>query len=578
MFEQPSESSKKTWLTLACFALFAAAAAATPSPWWEGRLLDIEPLLPWQAAPQPPEPPPEATPPELLEPEPAELATQLPEGSGSGAPSAGSAEASGTAVALLGSGATAPVLPPAVAAPTSAPSGSGAAAGSGQPAAEGSAVAALPAAPAAPQQPAAAPSDDPDISDAPPSAAELRRARAIVAPLVATREAPSSPLERPCLDAGCSGHALDRFFAKLTRTAAGSTGRPVRISQFGDSLVMGDDFAGTVRSNLQKSFGEGGHGFFYIANPERPYAARGYSLGLSGDWKTRTVVTAGSSNRMFGIAGASFAVDGAPAFSARQTDGLQGSTRVGLLYHANDTRGGFDLTAGEQRVARDLAVARGSDGLAWVDLTTPSDRFRISRFRGDFLWYGAVAERSGPGVVVDNMGMVSGRVAQMGKIDRAHWARQLQARGTDLASFFYGVNDAAEGNGFVTRKAEFERAYRDLLRRSRNALPNGDCLAIGILTRGHREGGTVATYPSVGQMTAVQRAAAHAEGCAFWSPYESIGGDEGAAKWNTGSPRLLGSDLAHPTRAGYVKLGSMMTSALLHAYLEWLDGRLGGAP
>jgi lysophospholipase L1-like esterase len=547
VLEQPTEASIKTWLTLALFALFSAAAAATPSPWWEGKLLDIEPVLPWAAAEAPAEAPEDellAAPPELAPPE-----AEAPlEASGSADAPGGSAEVI-AAEAGSGSGATA------------------------RAAAEGSAVAAP-----SNDEPAPAVLNDPVISDAPPTAAELRQVRPAIAALVAELDRPKSPMERPCTDAACEGHALDRFFAKLTRTALKTTARPVRISQFGDSLVMGDDFAGTVRGRLQKAFGEGGHGFFYIAHPERPYAARGYNVGLSSDWKTRTVVTAGSSNRNFGLAGASFAADGAPSFSARQTDGLLPTTRVGILYHANASRGGFDLAAGEQRTIRDLEVPRGSDGMEWVDLTTPADRFRISRFRGDWLWFGAVAERSGPGVVVDNMGMVSGRVAQMSKIDPAHWARQMAARGTDLASFFYGVNDAAAGNGFASRTDEFERSYRELLRRSRTALPHGDCLAMGILTRGHREGGSVATYPSVGQMTAVQRAVALTEGCAFWSPYESIGGDKGAAAWNNGSPRLLGADLAHPTRSGYVKLGTMLTSALLHAYLAWIDESLGAQP
>lgn len=549
MLEQPTEASHKTWLTLVLFALLSAAAAATPSPWWKGKLLDIEPVLPWAAPEQPLEAPAE----ELLAAAPAEEPPQaepLFEASGSADAPAGSAEVNG---AEGGSG-----------------SGSGA---SAIPTSEGPAGSAPPAV-----APPAVASNDPVISDAPPTAEELRHVRPTIAALVAELDPPKSPMERPCYDSACQGHALDRFFAKLTRTALKSTTRPVRISQFGDSLVMGDDFAGTVRGKLQKAFGEGGHGFFYVAHPERPYAARGYNLGISSDWKIRTVVTAGSSNRNFGLAGASFAVDGAPTFSARQTDGLQPTTRVGLLYHANGSRGGFDLSAGDERTTRDLEVTPGSDGLEWVDLTLPSDRFRISRFRGDLLWYGVVAERSGPGVVVDNMGMVSGRVAQMSKIDPDHWARQLAARGTDLASFFYGVNDAAAGNRFATRTEEFERAYRELLRRSRTALPHGDCLAMGILTRGHREGGSVATYPSVGQMTAVQRAVATAEGCAFWSPYESIGGDKGAAAWNNGSPRLLGADLAHPTRSGYVKLGTMLTAALLHAYLAWIDESLAGQP
>lgn len=547
MLQQPTEASHKTWLTLALFALVSAAAAATPSPWWEGKLLDIKPVLPWAAAQAPAEAPEDellAAPPELAPPE-----AEAP------------LEASGSADALAGS---AEVIV------AEAGSGSGA---TGRPAPEGAAV-------AGPSKDEAAPVvvNDPVISDALPTAAELRQVRPAIAALVAELDPPKSPMERPCTDAACQGHALDRFFAKLTRTALKTTARPVRISQFGDSLVMGDDFAGTVRSRLQKAFGEGGHGFFYIAHPERPYAARGYNVGLSSDWKTRTVVTAGSSNRNFGLAGASFAVDGAPSFSARQTDGLLPTTRVGLLYHANGSRGGFDLAAGDQRTIRDLEVPRGSDGMEWVELTTPSERFRISRFRGDWLWFGAVAERSGPGVVVDNMGMVSGRVAQMSKIDPAHWARQMAVRGTDLASFFYGVNDAAAGNVFASRTEEFERAYRELLRRSRTALPHGDCLAMGILTRGHREGGSVATYPSVGQMTTVQRAVAFTEGCAFWSPYESIGGDKGAAAWNNGSPRLLGADLAHPTRSGYVKLGTMLTSALLHSYLAWIDESLGAQP
>ena len=576
MLKQPSEASNKTWVTLAVFALFAAAASASPSPWWEGKLLDIEPVLPWATAALPPEVTDEAAPQEpplaAVPDEPAPVAPG--EASGSAEATAGSAEASGNPVAEVAAPAN-PTPRPAVAS-AEATAGSGSEPAAALPAQdEGSAVAAVAPAKAAAPAPA---SSDPEISDAPPSLAELRQVRPEIAALVAALDPPKVPMERPCSDASCRSHALDRFFAKLTRTALGTTARPVRISQFGDSLVMGDDFAGTVRGRLQKAFGEGGHGFFYIAHPERPYAARGYSLSLSGDWKIRTVVTAGSSNRNFGLAGASFAVDGAPAFSARQTDGLLPTSRVGLLYHANGSRGGFDLAAGDERTSRDLSVAQGTDGLEWVDLATPSDRFRVSRFRGDWLWFGAVAERSGPGVVVDNMGMVSGRVAQMSKIDRAHWARQMAARGTDLASLFYGVNDAAEGNGFVSRKAEFERAYAELLRRSRNALPHGDCLAMGILTRGHREGGTVVTYPSVGQMTEVQRTVAKAEGCAFWSPYENIGGDDGAERWNSGSPRLLGADLAHPTRAGYVKLGNLLTSALLHAYLEWIDSSLGAHP
>ena len=156
MLEQPTEASHKTWLTLALFALVSAAAAATPSPWWEGTLLDIEPVLPWAA----PEQPLEAAAEELLAAAPTEAPPQaepLFEASGSADAPNGSAEMNG---AEAGSG-----------------SGSGA---SSIPASEGSAGAAPPAV-----APPAVASNDPVISDAPPTADELRQVRPAIAALVA---------------------------------------------------------------------------------------------------------------------------------------------------------------------------------------------------------------------------------------------------------------------------------------------------------------------------------------------------------------------------------------------------------
>jgi lysophospholipase L1-like esterase len=402
---------------------------------------------------------------------------------------------------------------------------------------------------------------------------------------VAALPPPDSPLETPCIDpAGaaatqpCRLRAMDRFFAKLTRTAARSATRPLRISQFGDSLVMGDDFTGELRRLLQAQFGDGGHGFFYIGNPDRPYGAAEVGFGVSEEWTVRTVVAGGSSNPLYGLAGAAFVTNGSPTFNASLRDGDRPVDRVGVLYHARDTRGGFDVTGDGQRFARDLTVARGSSGIEWVDLGVEARRVRVSRFRGDWIFFGAVLEHSGPGVVVDNLGMVSGRIHQLMKIGERHWQQQIGARGTDLASFFFGVNDAAEGNGFAARSADYRAKYDGVLRRARGALPDGDCLVISILTRGDRRDGRIVTYASVGQIAAVQQQSALAQGCGFWNAYAAIGGDEGARRWYDASPRLLGGDLSHPTRTGYVRLGAMLYGTLASAYLAWIDRQIAGRP
>lgn len=510
----------------AVFGALSTAAAFADSPWWDGPVLDVIPDRPTALQ----TPPPEV---ETMD------ETQV------------------AAVSLDLD------LPPP---PTPEATGAGAANGSGDPA-DGS-------------------------GDATDGSGEIAQVVAVHDPrLVALRQrmtelatqlgAPTQTIERPCLveDAhGCQRRQLDRFYSRLADVALGEATEPVRYSQFGDSLIMGDGFCGELRRLMQNQFGDGGHGFVYMGHPERTVGAEDITVSYSDQWSVRTVVHHTASDPLFGFAGAAFTPNGSPTISLRFTESGIGSSvdRVGLLFFPRAASFELGVREDDDWRAQTLDVTSGSSTLEWIDLADGTDRVIVSGFDSRAIWFGAIAENTGPGVVVDNVGLVSGRMNQLDDIGEEHWRDQVRLRGTDVLSFIYGVNAAEDTSAaaYQGRIPRYTEEYAEILERVRRSMPERDCLVMSMLTRGRRSGGGIETIDSVPLLVDAQADAAQQQNCAFWNTYEAIGGDDAASDWNAARPQLLGSDLTHPTNAGYDELARRFYVALIHGFVEYLDERL----
>lgn len=510
----PTSTPAKTTVTLAAFVALAGLATQVPSPWWEGPLLSVEVQRPAESA------------------------------------SGGDERTATTGVVALpalddepGTSAASPTPTPTDGSADHAPGD-----GSGTP---------LPA---------------------DPRRAQLAEGLgAVLAPL----GPPVAPIERPCIatapNGTCARRALDRYLEQLVLNALGTAERPARYTQFGDSLVMGDGFMGELRRLMRPQFGDGGQGFVYVANPERPFGIEGLVVDLSDAWDVRSVVHAGTRDPWFGLAGASFEPAGAPTFGARLPEPDPADThartvvadRVGVLLLPRSAHVSIEARADGEPFALSAAVEPGRSALVQADVPGRPRRLRLSGFPDRALIYGVILENR-RGVVFDNAGLVSSRMEKLARIDREHWQQQVRLRDPDVVSFFFGANEAREGD-FADGGAETRAEYAAVLERVRTDLPERDCMVLSILTRADWVDGAIVTRPSVATISGAQHEAAVAAGCAWFDTYATIGGLDGAATWYRARPQLLGSDLSHPTREGYRELARRFHHALLWELAEYLS-------
>jgi lysophospholipase L1-like esterase len=183
---------------------------------------------------------------------------------------------------------------------------------------------------------------------------------------------------------------------------------------------------------------------------------------------------------------------------------------------------------------------------------------------GEVRLFGLSAERSGGGVVYDSLGLTGSQANQQLKWDRGHWLKQAKWRSPDLFVIHYGTNESENERMSMTKYAE---VLKKLIKRLRAVNSGAACLFVSPMDRAfNNERGVIQTRPIIPKIVKTQREVALAEGCAFWSAYDAMGGWGSLKRWYQAKPALAGGDLTHPTRRGANLLGAMMFSALMEAY------------
>lgn len=398
---------------------------------------------------------------------------------------------------------------------------------------------------------------------------------------------PPTELERPCLEwypsfltSGfgpvCERRALDGFFEQLREVALEEAHRPVRLSQLGDSLVAGDAFTGELRRLLQDQFGDGGFGFLHVGEASPHVGTTNLTAETSSQWAVRDVVWEPNSEHKFGLAGVSFLAEGAPSLGVYPHDSGHGRTfdRVGFLFYRRRSEVSLRLDVDGEERSVDLSGPAGRNDIRWVEIGPGPHDLRVSGFDRSAYTYGVVLENAGPGVVVDNLGLSSGRAPRYRFIDDEQWRAQIRLRNPDVMSFAFGVNSAGQHRAADSWLEEYRDEYVEILETARSASDDGECMVISLLTRGEREDGRMEIYDSVRPLVRYQREAALRADCGFWNAFEAMGGLEGARRWFDNRPQLLGSDLAHPTRAGYRKLANLFYASLIRQFRRYLDERI----
>lgn len=370
-----------------------------------------------------------------------------------------------------------------------------------------------------------------------------------------------------------TGRGMRPFYAALLETARGEPGAITRIAHYGDSTIATDHVTHTLRRRLQRRFGDAGHGFILIAKGYNPYRHRDIKHRASEAWTLREITRNHLvSDGRYGFGGIQFR--GAPGAWARfATDEEapvgQAVSRM-LIFYQRHRRGGdirYRVDGGEWKTIHTRSEV-DEDAIETIEVPDGPHRLEI-RFggHGQPRLYGVAFERDGPGVVYDSLGLVGARANRLLNFDAEHIRAQLAARGTDLLILGFGGNDASDN---IDRE-RYEADYRAILRKMRGGREDLGCLVFAPLDQGERdERGRVQTMGTLRDIVAAQRAAALAEGCAFFDTWRAMGGEGAVARWLRSRPRLASGDLRHMTPAGYEVVANLFYKALLEGFAAYV--------
>jgi len=368
-----------------------------------------------------------------------------------------------------------------------------------------------------------------------------------------------------------NGDELDGFFAELARSDAGVEGAITRIIHWGDSAIGIDGIPGAIRARMQARFGNSGHGFHLMAPPNTSYRHSAVKFDHNEQWELCFIIQNCKGDGRYGLGGATFwSYGGAESTFRMHPERSAGTVSVFEVAYLAQPRGGkLGLRVDrEQPVVVSTRAEVEEDRWHRIEFDEPGDhRLRVRANAGGLSRvYGVVLERDVPGVVWDSAALVGAFTKRMLNYDRDHLAAQLEHRQSSLAVLMFGGNDMIRDN---LSREQYEAEYREVLQLIKAAKPDISCLVMAPLDHGVRKGARIVSKDIVPIMVEAQRAAAKAEGCAFFDTYTAMGGEGSAGRWYRQDPRLMGGDLGHATMKGHVVIGEMFFRALVHAYIDY---------
>jgi lysophospholipase L1-like esterase len=379
------------------------------------------------------------------------------------------------------------------------------------------------------------------------------------------------PLEQP--------EALDPFYAALAASELGYAGAVTRVMHYGDSAIGNDGIPGAIRMKMQQRFGDAGHGFHLLGQPNASYRHQGVRFEERSAFNHCFIIF-GCRERdgHYGLGGTTFeSTGGAEVRLGTATRGAMGRKVSRFeVWYAGAPRGG-DLRL-QLDAEAPVVLPTAADALEdrWHVIETTDGEHTLSiraAGGGKVRAYGAVLERDVPGVVWDEMSQIGALTRRLLNFDAEHLHSQIRRRDPDLVVFMFGGNDMNTQGTMAKYRQEFTDVIR-LFRGAKDPLP---CLVMAPLDHGERDGARIVTRDIVPRLVNAQREVARAEGCAFFDTYQAMGGEGSMGRWVRSSPALGSGDLSHLTHHGHKVVGGMLYRSLVAGYRDYRE-RSVGAP
>lgn len=389
----------------------------------------------------------------------------------------------------------------------------------------------------------------PAVSAAAPEAPAVATASA--GPTASVAAAPSKPAR----------WQLPTFYGELSELEAGKAKRHVRVLWYGDSHTAADYWTDEVRRALAQRFGDGGPGFVYLA--VRGYRHAEVRRRSDGDWKTEPGVPSRglrTADGVFGLGGIRMVPRAGATASLELTGKGTESMSWEISYRIADAASAFGVTVADapKTVVRATEKNRGRIARHRFE-TGPRGKVELSAVSGSPQLFGAIIERSEPGVVVDTLGINGATVTTPLAWDEAHHEREMARREAALVVLAYGTNET----GSPWEAERWAPRFEKLVARLRDVRKDVDCLLVGPTDRVDKQWETMQSAVDIDR---VQRGVARKLGCAYFSALGYIRKSGGFREWSQREPPLAAGDRVHLTSEGYARIGKAIATRLLRGY------------
>lgn len=379
--------------------------------------------------------------------------------------------------------------------------------------------------------------------------------------------ASAEPTPAPAVPAArTGGHELDNFYAALRELEKHTRKEHVRVAWLGDSHGASDFWSGTLRTALQKRFGNGGPGFVNVGH--KGYRHDGVKMEVSGKWHTRpkgasTVIASGDG--IFGLGGFLMHSEDGGARSLlklpTQDPPLPAVLTWDLCYKLITKKDELEVRV-DGVVAGKISAAKEARGALSHHVSTSRSAqpvFQVSQTAGLPELCGVVIEAdpvAQPGVVLDTLGINGARLATPLAWNQASWVAELARRSPALVILEYGTNESSD---YSIDPAVYTARLESVMARVHLASAKSDCLVLAPTDRGDTQDRTPRVRDALEQ-------AAKAVGCGFWDTYKIMGGKGSILTWRAETPPRAAGDGVHLTPRGYHDLGDKLAAEVLGGY------------
>ncbi len=376
----------------------------------------------------------------------------------------------------------------------------------------------------------------------------------------------------PVVDPGHAG--LRHWFEALERTRDGRS--VARSLHYGDSTIVADGIARTVRSRLVERFGDAGPGFVSAGLTPQWNQRSDITSARKGGWEWRTILLGGAGGR-YGLGGIVGIVSSGSATirAIRPTGEPVPQRHVELWYQGGAGYGSYWVNVDGREIGRGSAAATATDDRRFqLDVPEGFTTLTFGSAGGTVPFYGFVLETGRAGATWEALGITGVGSKSFSTFAREALRPQVEQRRADLLVVMLGGNEASYPSLLSKSGVAYEPLFDAGLRTILAGRGESSCLVLTPLDQGFLDevDGTPKSRPGMPNLVAAQARVAAAHGCAFWSTWEAMGGKGSALVW--GRTRGLGTgDYVHVTPAGLERIGTLLADALLQEYDAWAAGR-----